>query len=48
MSIYFFLIPPQIIIMLWFVLSLLTAIFEATKDAVSKKGLEQIDEYIVA
>lgn len=34
--------------MLWFVFSLLTAIFEATKDAILKKGLEQIDEYVVA
>ena len=34
--------------MLWFVFSLLTAISEATKDAISKKGLERMDEYMVA
>ena len=34
--------------MLWFVFSLLTAISEATKDAILKKGLERIDEYVIA
>ncbi len=34
--------------MLWFVFSLLTAFLEGTKDAVSKKSLEGIDEYMVA
>jgi len=34
--------------MLWFVFSLLTAISEATKDAILKKGVERIDEYVVA
>jgi len=34
--------------MFWAVLSFLTAISEATKDLFSKKGLQKIDEYIVA
>ncbi len=34
--------------MLWFILSLLTAISESTKDMFSKRGLQKIDEYVVA
>ena len=34
--------------MIWFFLSLSTAVFEATKDLFSKKGLREIDEYLVA
>ncbi len=34
--------------MLWFILSLFTAISESTKDMFSKKSLKKIDEYVVA
>lgn len=34
--------------MQWFILSLLCAVFEALKDISGKKGLQNIDEYIVA
>lgn len=34
--------------MLWFILSLFSAIFASTKDLFSKKGLQRVDEYIVA
>lgn len=33
---------------MWFLLSLLTAISEATKDMFGKKGLAKVDEYLVA
>ncbi len=34
--------------MLWFIFAFLTALFEATKDVLSKKSLKDIDEYVVA
>ncbi|MCI0698202.1 DMT family transporter [candidate division KSB1 bacterium] len=34
--------------MTWFVLSLLTALCESLKDVFSKRGLEDIDEYVIA
>ena len=34
--------------MLWFIFAFLTALFEATKDILSKKSLKDIDEYVVA
>ncbi len=34
--------------MLWFIFSILAAYFESMKDVFSKKGLKNIDEYIVA
>lgn len=33
---------------MWFILSLFTAIADATKDIFSKKGLKNLDEYLVA
>nr|QNO50888.1 hypothetical protein LELLBOIK_00003 [Methanosarcinales archaeon ANME-1 ERB6] len=32
----------------WFIFAFLTALFEATKDVLSKKSLKDIDEYVVA
>jgi len=34
--------------MLWFILSLLTAIFESAKDLSSKRALQKLDEYVAA
>ena len=34
--------------MLWFIFAFLTALFEATKDVLSKKSLKDIDEYVIA
>lgn len=34
--------------MFWFIFAFLTAFFKSTKDVFSKKGLKDIDEYIVA
>lgn len=34
--------------MLWFIFAFLTALFEATKDVLSKKSLKDVDEYVVA
>jgi len=34
--------------MTWIIFSTLTALFESLKDVASKRGLQQLDEYIVA